>query len=94
MLKYYGIDDDFKIITDEIIPNDVLEDVQKFAQLRNMAIVSKRTVAERLGLNYDLEQKRLKEENTNEISDVIINVGTKSKRGNPGKPEVKKDETI
>jgi hypothetical protein len=94
MLKYYGIDDDFKIITDEIIPNDVLEDVQKFAQLRNMNIVSKRTVAERLGLNYDLEQKRLKEEDTNEISDVIINVGTKSKRGNPGKPEVKKDETI
>lgn len=94
ILKYYGIEDDFKIVTDEIIPNDVLEDVQKFAQLKNMGIISKRTIAERLDINYDLEQKRIKKEEANEANEIVINVGRKSKRGNPGKPEVRADETV
>jgi hypothetical protein len=94
ILKYYGIEDDFKIVTDEIIPNDVLEDVQKFAQLKNMGIISKRTIAERLDINYDLEQKRIKKEEANEANEIVINVGRKSKRGNPGKPEVRTDETV
>ena len=92
--KYAGYDSDFDIVTDDIIPNDVLEDIQKFAQLMNMQIVSKRTVAERLGFDYDLEKQRMQDENELLQGEVEITVPNTSKRGNPGKTEVKKDETI
>jgi len=61
---YKGYDSDFTIYSDDIIPNDILEDVQRFAQMINMGILSKQTASERLGINYELEQERINQDPT------------------------------
>jgi len=88
---YKGYDSDFSIYSDDIIPNDILEDVQRFAQMINMGILSKQTASERLGINYELEQERINQDPPQPISIVVPN---NSQRGNGGKTEVRSDEKV
>lgn len=53
-----------QIHVDPVIPADEVEDINKWAQLLGMNIVSRQTVAEALGIDFKQEQERIDEENS------------------------------
>jgi hypothetical protein len=63
---------DFTIVSDLTIPADTKTLITEMVTLNSMDIVSRRTIAEELGYNFDEEQKRLSEESKFfEVSDEL-----------------------
>lgn len=58
-----GIDTDVNIVVDPVLPADELQDLSKLTTLLSLNIVSKQTVAELLGYDFEKEKKRIEEEN-------------------------------
>lgn len=62
-LKMYGFENpEFEIEADEIIPADEDKLMDRLIELNSMDIVSKETIAERLGIDYEAEQEKLAKE--------------------------------
>jgi hypothetical protein len=62
-LRMAGFDTDVEIHTDPVVPADEMADLNKLITLLSMNIISKRTVAEALGYDFEKEQERIEEEN-------------------------------
>jgi hypothetical protein len=62
-LRMAGFDTDVEIHTDPVAPADEMADLNKLITLLSMNIISKRTVAEALGYDFEKEQERIEEEN-------------------------------
>jgi hypothetical protein len=62
-LRMAGFDTDVEIHTDHVVPADEMADLNKLITLLSMNIISKRTVAEALGYDFEKEQERIEEEN-------------------------------
>jgi len=56
--------DDVEINVNPVIPADEVEDLTKWLQLLGAGVVSKHTVAEALGYDFEKEQERIEEENS------------------------------
>ncbi len=86
----------FEFVLNDVIPNDEFQDVNRYAQLISMGIVSKKTVTDKLGFNYEVEQQNISKERSNDSRYVSELVETKlrrlDKRGEGGQPKEKKIE--
>ncbi|MGC8903438.1 MAG: phage portal protein [Fervidobacterium sp.] len=88
---YLGFEPDFEIVTSEIIPPDTFEEIQKYTLLYNLGVVSRRTIAEQLGLDWETERDRM--QNEGDLRFAIPNFELpKGKKGNPGKTEQREGE--
>lgn len=87
---YLKLSTDFSIALGDILPNDIQEEVQRYLMLYNLGIISRKTVSEKLGLDFSLEQERLKEEGDWRVTAVE----PIRKAGNAGKTEIREGEEL
>lgn len=61
----------FDFVLDDIVPSDEMQDVNKLLLLIGSGLMSKQTAAEKLGINYEIEQQRMESEFKEEIPDDL-----------------------
>ena len=79
--KHSGFENpEFDFVLSDVIPNDEFQDVNRYAQLMSMGIVSRKTVSDRLGFNYDYEQQVIQQERNNDANYMSGLIDAKLKR--------------
>lgn len=82
---------EFEFVLDEVVPSDEFQNTNKLILLVNSKLISRRTAALKLNIDYDAELEQIKKEEQLDYLPINMAVDNKLKSLSKGMPPTKKD---